>query len=179
MRTPSKFDINYIDRGTTGRGNNWTHGYFDQGYVELMDDYRKVTESFGNYPGMMMIHSLAGGTGSGLGSRLLQEIRDEYPKGCIGSISFCAFDSGETALQNYNSLLSFEVLQRHSDFMGFFSNDQLLSHLNRQQFTSQAGDWVNLVHLQAMNTFAASCLAGMMLPISKTREIGQYSKYFD
>lgn len=65
------FPLKYLDQGCMGRGNNWTFGFFDdQGVEGIMDSYRKMTESLCKYDGVMLMHSLAGGTGSGLGSRL-------------------------------------------------------------------------------------------------------------
>lgn len=64
----------------SGRANNWAFGYFgggenvkssgSNGDVEaIMETYRRMVESVYRYDGVLMIHSLAGGTGSGLGSR--------------------------------------------------------------------------------------------------------------
>ena len=109
----SIFDSIYLDHGTSGRGNNWAHGFYDDSLISnAMEVYRKVVESQYQYGGCMLIHSLAGGTGSGLGSRLIQEIRQEYGKDAIMTSSFAPFSSGETAVQSYNSLLTLNILQK-------------------------------------------------------------------
>eukprot|EP00756_Hemistasia_phaeocysticola_P012099 Hpha_TRINITY_DN15173_c2_g13::TRINITY_DN15173_c2_g13_i1::g.129177::m.129177 len=63
----------------SGRGNNWAHGYCGGGGVDVgvkavrvLDD--EVLRS-GTVDTLLFIHSLAGGTGSGLGSRLVELAR--------------------------------------------------------------------------------------------------------
>jgi hypothetical protein len=47
----------YLDHGSTGRGNNWAHGYFEDEHVEdVLEVYRKVAESSFRYDGCMMMH---------------------------------------------------------------------------------------------------------------------------
>jgi tubulin delta len=160
----SIFDALYVDQGTIGRGNNWTHGFYDSANLEqVLDSYRKVVERRSTYDGMMILHSLAGGTGSGLGSRLVQEIRDNYSKGFIASSSFAAFGNGETALQHYNSLLSINVLQKYCDFIGVFSNEHIMANINRYR-KSIGGS--SVINIDALNEYASACLMGMMLPVS-------------
>ena len=50
--------------------------------------------------------STAGGTGSGLGSRFLEMMRDEYPSTYLYASCVYPSESGESALQHYNCLLS-------------------------------------------------------------------------
>eukprot|EP00842_Homolaphlyctis_polyrhiza_P001535 jgi/Hompol1/2382/HPOL_001440-RA len=126
------FESAYCDMGTSGCGNNWSHGFVDSAHLDsLMNSYRKLAESAYRYDGCMLVHSLAGGTGSGLGSRLSQEIRDQYPKNYILSCSFTPFSSGETAVQNYNALLTLASLQSSADLVGLFSNDQIIGNIAR------------------------------------------------
>ena len=42
--------------------------------------------------------SLAGGTGSGLGAHLIENLRDEYPKSMILNTSVWPYSSGEVIL---------------------------------------------------------------------------------
>jgi cell division GTPase FtsZ len=66
------------------------HGYNEENINDIMDDIDELEGS------VVLIHSLAGGTGSGLGSRIIEEIRDLYPKIPICTISIAACQSGET-----------------------------------------------------------------------------------
>ncbi len=161
------FQSIYIDQGTIGRGNNWAHGFFNNDNIEeTMNIYRKLAESSFEYQGCMLLHSLAGGTGSGLGSRLVQEIRDDYPKGSILTASFAPFRSGETSVQNYNALLSLDVLQQCSDMIGYFSNDNLMRCVARTQSQST----LDKVKLSSLNQYAARCLGGFLIPVTEVHQ---------
>lgn len=54
--------------------------------------------------------SLAGGTGSGLGSRLLEEAKDIFQDVDMNVIAILPNRTGETPLQHYNTLLSISHL---------------------------------------------------------------------
>nr|DBA25348.1 TPA: hypothetical protein GDO54_012886 [Pyxicephalus adspersus] len=105
-------DANII-LGQRGRGNNWAYGKKrDQSLLErTMESFRKELERRDCYSGTVILHSLCGGTGSGLGSRLCQEIRDNYPAGHLLSVTTAPHETGDTPLQHYNSLLCLSYLQ--------------------------------------------------------------------
>lgn len=73
---------------------------------------RKEVESCDYFSGCVVSHSIGGGTGSGLGSHIIEEIRTNYPLNHILSISIVPFATGESPLQNYNSLLTLTWLQK-------------------------------------------------------------------
>lgn len=50
--------------------------------------------------------SLAGGTGSGLGTYVTEMLRDLFPKSFIVNEVVAPYQSGEVILQSYNSLLT-------------------------------------------------------------------------
>lgn len=62
--------------------------------------------------------------------RLLEDIRDFYPKNFILSCPVMPFESGETALQNYNALMSLTWMQRllsqHSPISILTTDEQIL-----------------------------------------------------
>ncbi|XP_072269532.1 uncharacterized protein [Pyxicephalus adspersus] len=111
-------DANII-LGQRGRGNNWAYGKKRGGPTKpgvllerTMESFRKELERRDCYSGTVILHSLCGGTGSGLGSRLCQEIRDNYPAGHLLSVTTAPHETGDTPLQHYNSLLCLSYLQR-------------------------------------------------------------------
>lgn len=67
--------------------------------------------------GFMLLHSIAGGTGSGLGSYMLERLNDRYPKKIIQTYSvFPDTQSvGDVVVQPYNSLLSLRRLTQNAD----------------------------------------------------------------
>ena len=72
---------NYV-HGESGAGNNFAKGYYTEG-AELLDAVLEVarheTERADMFQGFQLVHSLGGGTGSGLGPNLLSKLREEYP----------------------------------------------------------------------------------------------------
>lgn len=65
----------------------------------------------------MMLHSIAGGTGSGLGSFLLENLNDRYPKKLIQTYSVFPNneETSDVVVQPYNSLLSLKRLTVNAD----------------------------------------------------------------
>ena len=80
-----------------GAGNNWAVGYShaekcQEELMEMIDreadgsDSLEVIINLVYYPiikGFLLIHSIAGGTGSGTGSYLLERLNDRFPKKII------------------------------------------------------------------------------------------------
>jgi hypothetical protein len=86
--------------------------------------------------------------------------------------SFAPFSSGETVVQNYNSLLSLAVLQDNADFIGYFPNDALLQVASRNQSNSTHSNHQSIVNVDSLNQYAACCLAGQLLPITRVANNG-------
>jgi tubulin gamma len=65
----------------------------------------------------MLCHSVAGGTGSGLGSRLLERLSDRF-EGKL-KLTFSVFPNSEevsdVVVQPYNTILTLDKLINHSD----------------------------------------------------------------
>ena len=65
-----------------GAGNNWASGYqqANDKEEELMEMVDREADGSDSLEGFVLIHSIAGGTGSGMGSNLLEKLNDRYPK---------------------------------------------------------------------------------------------------
>mmetsp|Transcript_3415 Transcript_3415/g.5777 ORF Transcript_3415/g.5777 Transcript_3415/m.5777 type:complete len:153 (-) Transcript_3415:950-1408(-) len=124
-----------------GRGNNWALG-FKRDYVEdhasdgfnlfeqTMEALRKEAERADFFLGSVIFHSLAGGTGSGLGSRIIEEFKDYFPNSYLMSACVWPSMSGDTPLQHYNSCFTLAHIQQNVDACLSFHNDQILKQLN-------------------------------------------------
>lgn len=74
----------------------------------------------------MLLHSIAGGTGSGLGSFLLERLNDRYPKKLLQTYSvFPDASAGDVVVQPYNSLLTLKRLANHADSVIVLDNAAL------------------------------------------------------
>ncbi|XP_044150372.1 tubulin delta chain-like isoform X1 [Bufo gargarizans] len=160
--------------GQRGRGNNWAYGYqgiLTSGEKSLLDRtmeaFRKEVERRDCYSGTVILHSLCGGTGSGMGSRLCEEIREEYPAGYILSVTAAPHQTGDSPLQHYNSLLCLAWMQRFCDGVLLFQNDEVMkraaSLVEKKTFTTSGLQ--PSVSLTSMNAHVASCLAGLLCPV--------------
>ncbi|XP_078396990.1 tubulin delta chain-like [Cetorhinus maximus] len=164
--------------GLRGRGNNWAFGYHGLRTEEensllhrTMDSFRKEVEQRDSYSGVILLHSLSGGTGSGLSARLCESIREDFPMGYILSVTVTPHQTGESPLQHFNSLLCLSWLQRYADGVLLFHNDDVLRSI--QALCGKKIEHISAlqpqISLYDMNTRIASCLAGLMYPVSSLR----------
>lgn len=153
--------------------------------VELaLESLQRVAEATDCFEGTVLMHSLGGGTGAGLGSRLLERIRDLYPRAYLLAVSVApSWRCGDTPLQNYNAVLTLAHLQEHADCVVYKDNDELLrtaaywktlrAQQQQQQDTdarssSQGSGLASLaprVSLADLNALAAADLAGLLFPV--------------
>lgn len=78
--------------------------------------------------GFMLMHSIAGGTGSGLGSFLLERLNDKFPKKLIQTYSVFPNNTGDgsdVVVQPYNSLLAMKRLANYADSVVVLDNAAL------------------------------------------------------
>ena len=74
----------------------------------------------------MLLHSIAGGTGSGLGSFLLERLNDKFPKKLVQTYSvFPNAHEGDVVVQPYNALLTLKRLANHADSVVVLDNGAL------------------------------------------------------
>jgi len=108
----------YIDPSSGGAGNNWAQGYSiaSNVYEKVLEMVDREAEGSESLEGFNMTHSIAGGTGSGFGSYLLEQLNDRYPKKLIQTYSvFPNTVNADVVVQPYNSLLSLKRLILNAD----------------------------------------------------------------
>ena len=112
-----------------GAGNNWSLGYGagEREAEDIMDKLDREADGSDSLEGFMLLHSIAGGTGSGLGSFLLERLNDRYPKKLIQTYS--VFPNNEemsdVVVQPYNSMLSLKRLTQNADCVVVLDNAAL------------------------------------------------------
>lgn len=128
----------YLAKDGGGAGNNWASGY-SQGqklYEEVFDIIDREADGSDSLEGFVLTHSIAGGTGSGMGSYILERLADRYPKKLVQTYS--VFPNQETSsdalssvgvsdvvVQPYNSLLTLKRLTRSADCVVVLDNTAL------------------------------------------------------
>ncbi|KAG7089982.1 Tubulin beta-2 chain [Marasmius oreades] len=115
--------------GNSGAGNNWAKGFYTEGAElvdALMDATRLQTENADTLQGFQVIHSLGGGTGSGLGSLMLSKLREEYPDRMLATFSVLPSPKvSETVVEPYNAMLSIHQLLDSCDLTVCIDNEAL------------------------------------------------------
>ena len=122
------FDCRQLIKDVSGSGNNWAEGFFSYGdaYIEsIMDVVRRTVESCDSLLSFFMFHSLGGGTGSGLGSRMLAQIADEYSSVERFTISIYPSANDDVITSPYNSLLAQYYLSQYSSCVIPIANSAL------------------------------------------------------
>uniref|UniRef100_A0A2K5R2A4 Tubulin gamma chain n=1 Tax=Cebus imitator TaxID=2715852 RepID=A0A2K5R2A4_CEBIM len=103
-----------------GAGNNWASG-FSQGekiHEDVFDIIDREADGSDSLEGFVLCHSIAGGTGSGLGSYLLERLNDRYPKKLVQTYSVFPNqdEMSNVVVQPYNSLLTLKGLTQNADY---------------------------------------------------------------
>jgi tubulin gamma len=68
----------FLAKDGGGAGNNWASGYSQgkQHHDEVFDIIDREAEGSDSLEGFVLTHSIAGGTGSGMGSYILERLSD-------------------------------------------------------------------------------------------------------
>lgn len=125
-------NIHYSD---TPAGNIWLRGYRygSQHESELLDLIDREVDKCDNLANFQLIHSVAGGTGSGVGSKLLELLSDRYGNKKVLT-TFLVFPlnekSSDVVVQPYNTVLTLRNLIEFSHATYVFDNDALSSIAN-------------------------------------------------
>ena len=120
----------YVSSEGGGAGNNWASGYFQASTVhdELMDKIDREADGSDSLEGFVLAHSIAGGTGSGMGSYLLEQLNDHFPKKLIQTYSVFPNQSqaqSDVVVQPYNSILTLKRLTLNADCVVVLDNTAL------------------------------------------------------
>ncbi|CAK7564702.1 MAG: gamma-tubulin [Sporothrix epigloea] len=122
----------YVGKNGIGAGNNWGDGYQtgEAVHEEIMEMIDREADGSDSLEGFMLLHSIAGGTGSGLGSFLLERLNDRFPKKIIQTYSVFPDTSsaGDVVVHPYNSILAMRRLVQNADSVVVLDNGAL-SHI--------------------------------------------------
>lgn len=119
---------NVVCQSGGGCANNWAYGYKINGQ-RLSNAVSNVTrqeiEKLDRFQGFLLLLSSAGGTGSGIGSRMVEILREEYETKSIVAAIVLPFTFGEVCTQNYNTVLTLAEFSDAADLSVLFENQQV------------------------------------------------------
>lgn len=112
------FDDELFIKDVSGAGNNWAHGnrvYGPQYHDRIENAVRNAVEKCDSLQCFFLMHSLGGGTGSGLGTYILEMLADLYPD--VYKFNTGVFPSADddVVTSPYNSMFSLYKLTEFSD----------------------------------------------------------------
>ena len=122
------YDPVSVYKGQKGSGNNWANGFYCHGpraNASISDIIQREVEKCDYFEGFLVLMSVAGGTGSGMGTYITETLRDEYPNSVLVNPVIWPYASGEVIVQNYNALLTTSHLSQSSDAIVLLPNDHL------------------------------------------------------
>ena len=110
-------------------GNNWAKGHFGTGAEaagSILEAVRREAEAADRLHAFCLTQSLAGGTGSGLGSLLLLKLAEEFPGPILETCSvFPSPQVSHNLLEAYNSALTLQHLAEAPHLVHLFDNQAL------------------------------------------------------
>ncbi|XP_047114711.1 tubulin epsilon chain-like isoform X1 [Schistocerca piceifrons] len=119
-----------------GSGNNWAEGNLSHGrrYASKIENLlRKSAESCDQLHGFLLLFSVGGGTGSGLGSSLLPLLSDIFPD--VHRLVTCVYPAGndDVITAPYNAALATQQLTDHADCVFPVGNKALIDICSRMR----------------------------------------------
>lgn len=130
LRGPLKhlFDNNFFVSDVSGAGNNFGVGHMEYGdlYIDsIADTIRRQVELCDCIQAFFVLHSLSGGTGSGLGTRVLGMLEEEFPH--VFRISPVVLPSvvDDVVTAPYNACFALRHVIEHADCVLPLDNDAL------------------------------------------------------
>lgn len=145
---------------SSGSGNNWAYGFHSHGprcKEKILNLLQKESEKCDSLSGFFIMMSLAGGTGSGVGSYVLQMLQDYFPRSTSLNCIVMPYTSGEVAVQNYNALLTLSCVLSNASAAILVHNDSLHDICTKSLSNKN-------VSINDLNVVAANQLASTLQP---------------
>jgi len=115
------FDESQLVRESSGSGsgNNWAQGFYGYGPSHedgIVEALRRSAEMCDSLQSFFLMHSLGGGTGSGLGTYILSLLGDNFPGVHRFATSvFPSVEQDDVITSPYNAALACKQLSDHAD----------------------------------------------------------------
>ncbi|XP_027457789.1 tubulin epsilon chain isoform X1 [Zalophus californianus] len=155
------FDSKQLITDISGSGNNWAVGHkvFGSLYQEqILEKLRKSAEHCDCLQCFFIIHSMGGGTGSGLGTFLLKLLEDEFPE--VYRFVTSVYPSGEDDVitSPYNSILAMKELNEHADCVLPIDNQSLFDIISKIDLMVNSGKLGTTIKPKSLVTSSAGAV---------------------
>jgi len=155
-----------------GLSSRWK---IDWRYFDIID---READNGDSLEGFVLCHSIAGGTGSGMGSNILEKLNDRFPKKLIQTYSVFPMTNevADVVVQPYNSVLTLKRLTENADCTVVLDNTALnriaterlkkqtptLAELNQLVSTIMSGSTSTLRYPGYMNNDLISLISSLI-----------------
>ena len=147
--------------GKEDAANNYARGHYTIGkeIVEtVLDKIRKLSDNCTGLQGFLIFNSVGGGTGSGLGSLLLERLSIDYGK--KSKLGFTVYPSPQVStavVEPYNSVLATHSLLEHTDVVVVLDNEAIYD-ICKRSLNIEKPTYTNLNRLiaQVISSITAS-----------------------
>ncbi|XP_043917840.1 tubulin epsilon chain [Protopterus annectens] len=136
------FDTKQLITDVSGSGNNWAVGhnvYGSQYRDQILEKLRKTAEHCDCLQCFFVIHSMGGGTGSGLGTFVLKVLEDDFPEVHRFVTSVYPSAEDDVITSPYNSVLAMKELTEHADCVLPIENQALVDIVNKINQMASSG----------------------------------------
>ena len=123
------FDTRQLITSVSGSGNNWAVGHYTYGarYREsIIETVRRAAEKCDCLQSFLIMHSIGGGTGSGLGSLVPELLKDEFPEVYRFVTAVFPSEDDDVVTSPYNSVLALHQLIEYADCVLPVENQALI-----------------------------------------------------
>uniref|UniRef100_A0A1A7Y5L4 Tubulin, epsilon 1 n=1 Tax=Iconisemion striatum TaxID=60296 RepID=A0A1A7Y5L4_9TELE len=168
------FDSTQLLTDASGSGNNWAVGYMTYGSVHretIVDLLRRAAEHCDYLQCFFLLHSLGGGTGSGLGTRVLSLLEEEFPDVCRIVTAVYPSAEDDVITSSYNTVLAMQELTEHADCVLPVENQSLLDIGNKINAMSYGTKLGSGVKRNNSVTSGGSLLSGAQKPFDAMNNI--------
>ncbi|XP_020392795.1 tubulin epsilon chain isoform X2 [Rhincodon typus] len=146
------FDSKQLITDVSGSGNNWAVGNKQYGSLyrdRILEVIRKTAEHCDCLQCFILIHSMGGGTGSGLGTFVLSLLEDEFPEVYRFVTSVYPSADDDVITSPYNSVLAMKELTEHADCVLPIENQSLIDIVNKINQMANSGKSANAIKHQS------------------------------
>lgn len=118
----------------SGSGNNWAVGFHEYGPKyrdKIAEHVRMEAELCDCLQNFFLLHSLGGGTGSGLGTAVLEMLSEEFPKVFRFSMPVFPSSMDDVVTSPYNTVFALSKISEFADFSCPIENEALIGICDR------------------------------------------------
>lgn len=164
VRTGEYRDLFHPEQLITGKedaANNYARGHYTVGrdlLDDVLDRVRRMADQCDGLQGFLFTHSLGGGTGSGFGSLLLEQLSLEYGK--KSKLEFAVYPAPQVStsvVEPYNTVLTTHTTLEHADCT-FMVDNEAIYDICRRNLDISRPTFANLNNLiaQVVSSVTAS-----------------------